>query len=353
VRALFDAGPYLGDEALEAGLVDGLAYRDELDQQIRERVGEGVERVTLRAYLARAGRPGRRGTTVALIQGDGPVTRGKSAYSLLDGSSTMGADTVAEAFRDAIEDKRVKAIVFRVNSPGGSYVASDTIWRETVRAHEAGKPVIVSMGNLAASGGYFVALDAQRIVAEPGTITASIGVLGGKLVTRGFWDKIGVTFDEVATSEHSTMWSSMHDFGPARSRFEASLDRIYEDFTRKVAAGRGLELDEVRRIARGRIWTGEDALELGLVDELGGMSTAYRAAREELGLEPDAPIRVKRFPARRSPFELLFDRGRTGRAATAALARALAELQPTVRLLQRFLPTDAGPLSMPELQTPQ
>ena len=234
-----------------------------------------------------------------------------------------------------------------MDSPGGSYVGSDAIWRETVRARESDKPLIVSMGNLAGSGGYFVAMDADSIVAQPGTITASIGVLGGKFLTRDFWERFGVTWDDVASSAHSRMWTGTHDYGPALERFDAALDRIYEDFTSRVAAGRGLPIERVHEIAKGRIWTGEDALEIGLVDELGGVDVALELVREALGLEPDDPLRIKRFPRPRSSWELLFGRG--DRAALAALTRSLAQVQPKVRMLKRLgIIGDSGPLSMPE-----
>jgi protease-4 len=333
VTRLFDEGPYLGPEALEAGLVDRLAYRDEVYERVRERAGDRAETLGLTAYLKRAGRPHRSGTVIALIHGYGAVVRGRSSYSPLDGSATMGADTVAAALRDAAKDRRVKAIVFRVDSPGGSYVASDTIRRESQKAREAGKPLIVSMGNVAGSGGYFVALNADKVVAQPGTITASIGVLGGKLLTRKFWDRLGITWDDVATGSHARMWTGTYEYGETWPRFQAFLDRVYEDFTEKVAEGRKLPLEEVLEVARGRIWTGEMAKDLGLVDELGGLDVAFDLAREAAGLAPDAPIRIKRFPPRRSPLEMLLARAEGETAETAVLRDALRAAQPTLRAL--------------------
>jgi len=348
VVELFDEGPFSGKEALDAGLVDVLAYRDEMLDELEEVAGDRAEFVGAAHYLATAGRPNRRGTTIALIEGSGAVVRGASRYSPLDGSVQMGADTIAAAIRDAAEDRRVKAIVFRVDSPGGSYVASDTIWRETVRAREADKPVIVSMGNVAGSGGYFVAMDADRIVAQPGTITASIGVLGGKMLTRDFWEKLGITWDDVASSANSRIWTGTYDYGPSRERFDSALDRIYDDFTGRVSAGRDLPLEEVHKIARGRIWTGEDALELGLVDELGGLDVALDLARDAIGLDSGAPVRIKRFPRRRSAWELFFSK-RSERAALQALARSLKALQPQMRMLKRLgILDDSGPLRMPD-----
>jgi protease IV len=247
--------------------------------------------------LSRAGRPHDHGKTIALVFGVGTVTRGKSDYDPVQGSQNMGSDTVAGAIRAAAEDKDVKAILFRVDSPGGSYVASDAIWREVVRARQAGKPVIVSMGNLAGSGGYFVAMAADKIVAEPGTITASIGVLGGKMLTSGLWDKVGLSWDEVHQGENATMFTGTQDYTPAEwARFEAWLDRVYVDFTNKVADGRKLSKEKVLEIAKGRIWSGQDAKNLGLVDELGGYDTALKLAKRAAGVPADEEVRVVVYP---------------------------------------------------------
>ncbi|HEX8821537.1 MAG TPA: S49 family peptidase, partial [Archangium sp.] len=192
VKAAIDAAPLLGKQAVDAKLVDGLLYRDEVYAKVKQEAGEGARLLFLDKYLERAGRPNTKGPTVALIYGAGGISRGQSQTNPMSGEVTMGSETVAAAFRKAVEDSRVKAIVFRVDSPGGSYVASDTVRREVQRAREKGKPVIVSMGTYAASGGYFVAMDADKIVAQPGTLTGSIGVYGGKMVTAEFWEKLGV-----------------------------------------------------------------------------------------------------------------------------------------------------------------
>lgn len=309
VRGVFDKGPHLGAEALALGLVDRLAYRDEVYEAAESEWGGDVEYRDLVDY-ARFSAPRLGGAeTIALIYGVGPINRGSGGYDLLSGSVQMGADTVAQAFRDAVEDDDVRAILFRVNSPGGSYVASDTIWRETVRAREAGKPVVASFGDVAGSGGYFVAMNADHIVAQPGTITGSIGVYGGKLVSRDFWNKLGMTFDAVSTSDNSAMWSGVEGFDERGwRRMQDSLDRIYDDFVSKVARGRGLSIEQVETVARGRIWTGERAVENGLVDELGGFPVAYAALRRLLDLPEDTPLAVRIFPRPRSAWELFFER---------------------------------------------
>jgi protease-4 len=361
VRALIDRGPFLGAEALKAQFVDALAYRDEVYAQVKAQAGEQAKLLFLSKYLARAGRPDTTGDTIALIYGVGAVRLGTSDYDPLMDGSTMGADTVTAAFRAASEDPEVKAILFRIDSPG-SYVASDAIWRETIRAREAGKPVIVSMGNLAGSGGYFVAMAANKIVAQPGTITGSIGVLGGKILTTGLWDKLGLAWDEVHTSANATLWSSTHDYTPAQwAHLQEWLDRVYNDFTTKVAAGRQLPKERVLEIAKGRIWTGEDAKERGLVDELGGFPVALRLTREAIGRVPDAPIHLKLFPERVSPWEALLERlfGDQDESSEPAEAEATALLARTIRLvrpvlhLARTLGLTARPdmLTMPEVRT--
>lgn len=308
VRKLADEGPYYGQEAVDNGLVDGLAYRDEVYDHIEERVSGSVEYLYLDRYLERTDSSFGQGPTIALIYGQGTVLRGKSHYAAMSGEFVMGSDTVSRAFRDAVDDSQVQAIVFRVNSPGGSYPASDAILREAMRAREAGIPVIVTMGNYAASGGYFVSLDADRIVAQPGTLTGSIGVLGGKLVTRAMWKKVGMTFDAVQTSRNANMWSSLDDYSDEGwARFQGWLDRVYEDFTSKVAVGRDLPLERVLEMAKGRVWTGEDALELGLVDELGGFTRALELAREAADIDADSSIRLQLFPRERSTLERLLD----------------------------------------------
>ncbi len=354
VRALFDKGPYLGKEALDARLVDGLAYRDEVYEKAKAKAGAGAKLLFLGEYLKRAGRPHEKGKTVALIHGIGQVSRGKDDYDPLPGSFTMGSDTVAAAFRDAVEDKDVKAILFRVDSPGGSYVASDTIWRETVRAKKAGKPVIVSMGNVAASGGYFVAMDADKIVAEPATITGSIGVLAGKMLTSGFWDKLGLGWDEVHTSANATIWSGLKDYSPAEwARFQAMLDRIYADFTTKVAEGRKLPKEKVLEIAKGRVWTGEDAKALGLVDELGGMTTALKLAKKAAGIPETEDVKLVTFPKARSPLERILAPSRENsepRAAATAVLRAIEAARPAARQLQALgLWGESGVLMTPPI----
>ena len=358
-QAMVDAGPYLGKEAVDAKLVDGIAYRDEVYGQARSKAGARAQFLYLGKYLDRAGHPHDRGKAIALVFGVGGVTRGKSDYDPVQGSQNMGSDTVAGAIRAATADKDVKAILFRVDSPGGSYVASDTIWREVVNARKAGKPVIVSMGDLAGSGGYFVAMAADKIVAQPGTITASIGVLGGKILTSGLWEKVGLSWDEVHQGNNATMFTGTHDYTPAEwARFEAWLDRVYVDFTGKVADGRKLPKEKVLEIAKGRIWSGQDAKNLGLVDELGGYDTALNLARKAAGIAEGEDVRIVVYPRPKTFFQSLLQRqgaDNSDKEATGqALARILEIIQPMARQLDAAGVTrkdQENVLRMPEMDS--
>ncbi|MFP2933233.1 signal peptide peptidase SppA [Pyxidicoccus sp. 3LG] len=333
VRALIDRAPLLGQEAVDAKLVDGLRYRDEIYGTLKKEAGDGAELLYVKKYLERAGRPNVTGDTIALVYGVGGVLRGKSQSNPLSGEQTMGGDSVAAALRKATEDSRVKAILFRVDSPGGSYVASDTVRREVQRAREAGKPVIVTMGTFAASGGYFVSMDADKIVAQPGTLTGSIGVYAGKFVTAAFWEKLGVNFETVSAGRNADMYGTDADFTPEQeARAEAALDRIYADFTQRAASGRKLPVEKLRELARGRVWTGEDALANGLVDALGGYAKALALAKEAAKLPADARVNVEEYPRKKGTSAVLSELlGQTGDnseddAANVSLASPWAPL---------------------------
>jgi protease-4 len=335
VRAAIDEAPLLAQAALEAKLVDGLLYRDEVYAKVKEEAGPRAELLYVQRYLERAGRPHVRGPTVALVYGAGGIVRGRSQTNPMSGETSMGSETVAAALRRAAEDERVKAIIFRVDSPGGSYVASDSVRREVQRAREKGKPVIVSMATYAASGGYFVAVDADKIVAQPGTLTGSIGVYGGKMVTADLWEKLGVNWEPLGKGKNATMYSSDLDWTPEQlAKNEAFLDRVYEDFTEKVAAGRELPLEQVQEVARGRVWTGEDAKERGLVDELGGFPVALRLAREAAQLPEQ--VRVELFPRQKGAAEVLAEMLGEENGDSSEDAGAGAELlAPWVPLLEQ------------------
>jgi protease-4 len=316
--ALADRAPLLRDEAVESGLVDRIGFRDEALARIAELVGvdnvsnEEDEDAVPRLYLSRyagAARsrlapplpsiPGRRSKpTIAVVTLEGAIVNGRGGRQFLPfGSSNAGADTIAAALREVAADDAVSAIVLRVDSPGGSLTASETIWREVKRARQRGKPVVASMGAMAASGGYYVSMDADAIVANPGTITGSIGVMSGKLVVRDLKDRLGVGSETVRTNANADVWSADELFTPEQQADrEAEADRFYADFVERVAAGRKVSAEAVDAVARGRIWTGADALERGLVDELGGFRTAVRRAKVLAGLDEDADIRLVSYP---------------------------------------------------------
>ncbi len=302
---LMRRAPLTADEALDEALVDGLLYRDEVRARVRKSLGSDVRFLTLSRYRSRLEAGEGDPTTVALIYGLGNIHGGRSRHRGFAGAQSMGSDSLARALRAAARDNQVRAIIFRIDSPGGSYVASDVIRRGVHRARRRGKPVIVSMGDVAGSGGYFIAASADRIVAQPATITGSIGVAAGKMVTRGLWNKLGVTWEEIPGNANATFWSPLQDYGPEqRKRLDHLLDVVYEDFVSKVAQGRGLSPEEVRVVAKGRVWSGVDAREHGLVDELGGYAATLRAAREAASLAPDAAIRLRLFPRRKSTLRL-------------------------------------------------
>lgn len=353
VRALVDRAPLFAAEALEARLVDRLGYRDEVYAAVREQAGAGD---AVLQYVGRYGRSkltelSRRVTqpqhdAVALVDVTGPIHLGRSGRQPLSGGSA-GSNTVCAALRAATEARDVKAIVLRVTSPGGSYVASDAIWHQVALARQAGKPVVASMGDVAASGGYFVAMGADVIVAEPGTITGSIGVVAGKQVVDRLIDRLGIGHEGVAGAEHALMFSPLQEFTDDEwQRLNAWLDRIYDDFTAKVAEGRRLPADHVREVARGRVWTGADAKERGLVDELGGLGTATALAADRAGLPPSTEPEVRVYP--RVPLVARVRRAQSSENPAAASAQVRFEAWGTFSDLatQLGLPGH-GPLMLP------
>lgn len=348
VSGLIDRAPLLADEALEAGLVDELAYRDQVYSQVRERAGAEArlqfltryERAHARREMARKLKP-RAEQSVALVYGVGPIRMGRSGRSPMQGASA-GSDSVSAALRAAVADEKVKAIVFRVDSPGGSYVASDTIWREVVRAREAGKPVVASMGNVAGSGGYFVSMAADSIVAEPGTITGSIGVLGGKPVLSEALSRLGVSHDAVAEGDHSRMFSTIRSFSEGEwERLNAWLDHVYDDFTAKAAEGRKLSRERVHELARGRVWTGADAQGNGLVDELGGLDRAVELARHRAGIPERARADLVIYP-KMNPLERLRQQPESSEDPVAAAAELRLEAWGSLSELAAHLGLPAG-----------
>ncbi|MFI7609726.1 signal peptide peptidase SppA [Nonomuraea terrae] len=347
VRELIDRGPFSSAEAHEAGLVDQLAYRDEVYEEVKRAAGPEahllyVARYAKAAAVRKLSHP--MADSIALVHGTGVIRTGRSGRSPLGGSGAMGSDTISAALRAARRDDHVKAVVFRVDSPGGSYVASDTVWREVTLTRKV-KPVIVSMGDVAASGGYFVSMGADVIVAQPGTLTGSIGVYGGKPVLSEMLEKIGINSEMVSEGANAGMFSPSRGFSPEQwARVNAWLDRIYDDFVGKVAQSRDLTRERAHELARGRVWTGADAHAGGLVDELGGLEDALALARKRVRLSEDAPVRV--YP-RMNPLERL--RGPdSSEDKSAALARLrLDAWGPFARLSAELGLPAVGPLILP------
>jgi protease-4 len=316
VDALANRAPLLRDDAVSGRLVDRIGFRDEAYSRIAELVGApadaDIEDEPARLFLSRYARasaprtgvptpkvPGRKAKpTIAVVTVAGPIVSGRGGPRALPFvANSAGGDTIAAGLRAAAADDDVAAVVLRVDSPGGSVTGSETIWREVGRVRKGGKPVVASMGAVAASGGYYVAMGADAIVANPGTITGSIGVVTGKLVARDLKQRLGVGSDAVRTNANADAWSVDERFTPEQhARVEAEADLFYDDFVNRVADGRKLSVEEVDAVARGRVWTGADALEHGLVDELGGLRAAITRAKVLAGLDPDDDVRIVGYP---------------------------------------------------------
>ncbi|MCX2712113.1 signal peptide peptidase SppA [Mycolicibacterium sp. J2] len=341
VDALADKAPLLRDDAVSGGLVDRIGFRDEAYARVAElggaaAVADGPD-APPRLFLSRYARataakpmpgvPGRKPkSTIAVVTLHGPIVSGRGGPQVLPiGNSSAGGDTIAAALREAVADDAVSAIVLRVDSPGGSVTGSETIWREVVRARAAGKPVVASMGAVAASGGYYVSMAADAIVANAGTITGSIGVVTGKLVARELKDRLGVGTDSVRTNANADAWSVNAPFtAEQHAHVEAEADLFYTDFVQRVADGRGLDVEAVDAVARGRVWTGADALDRGLVDELGGLRTAVTRAKVLAGLAPDAAVRLVGYPGS-SMLDMLRPKA-SSQPAAASLPQAVGAL---------------------------
>ena len=315
---LADRAPLLRDDALSAALIDRVGFRDEAYRRIGELTDPDADSdpdgddAPPRLFLSRYAQtrhaqtrkhgpslPGRKAKpAVAVITVAGPIVGGRGGPGLSPfGRSSAGGDTIAAALREAGADDDVKAVVLRVDSPGGSVSASETIWREVCRVRAAGKPVVASMGSVAASGGYYVAMAAEVIVANPATITGSIGVITGKLVARELKDRLGVGSESLRTNVNADAWSVNSPFTAEQyDMVEAEANLFYDDFVRRVAEARKMSVEDVGIVARGRVWTGADAIERGLVDELGGLRTAVRRAKVLAGLDIDATIHLVDYP---------------------------------------------------------
>jgi len=300
VEAAIDRGPSTPDEFAAAGLADGPKFLDDLR---RELTGADGKLISAEDY-DHAGRVTGAKHKIAVVYGVGAITTGESSGGVLD-ERAMGSDTITDAFRLAAEDKEARAIVFRIDSPGGSALASDLIWRATQDAR-AVKPVVVSMSDVAASGGYYSATGANRIIAEPATLTGSIGVVMVKPNVAGFLARLGVNTTTLARGKLARMLSLTSSLTEAeRARLVSSINYIYDTFLKRVADGRHLSRDQVDEIGRGRVWTGQQAQSVGLVDELGGFTTAINAAKSLVGIPESEPVELVFYPKHRPILERL------------------------------------------------
>lgn len=301
------SGPHSAESAREAGLVDQLGHPATAREAALERAGENARIQDIETYARNQVAPASaRGPVIAMVSGQGSIVTGNGETGL-GGGAAIGGDAMADAIDNAAASDEVRAIIVRVDSGGGSAIASDQIWDAVVRAREAGKPVIVSMASLAASGGYYLAAPADLIIANATTLTGSIGVVFGKVVIDGALEQVGVNIEPVSVGgEFATAYSAQTPFTEAqRAAVEAMSSEIYDDFTERVAEGRDLPITRVREIARGRVWTGAQALELGLVDRIGGLHEAVEAARELAGISADETVRLRAYPRQPTPMEAL------------------------------------------------
>jgi protease-4 len=305
VKSLIDHGPFLPEDALRAGLIDDLAYEDELDDKIK--LAPGTPRfVDLNDYrqVAATSLGLGRGPRIAVIYAVGIIASGKSNYDSPQ-SGVVGSDTIVEYLRKARADSSIKAIVMRIDSPGGSAIASDVIWRE-VMLTKTQKPVIASMSDVAASGGYYIAMPAHAIVAEPSTLTGSIGVVLTKFVIDGTLKKLGMNLEGVSQGKYAGMYSPVRPFTPEeRARVTENMQATYDTFVEKAAQGRNTTPEKIDDVAQGRVWTGRQAKDIGLIDELGGLERALALAKQRAKIPQDSEVELVVYPPKKSFYDVI------------------------------------------------
>lgn len=325
IRNLIDQAPLQAQDAVDAHLVDRIEDWDGFAKRLTSERSPGASVVSFESYLKHA-KNRQRGPKIAVVTAVGAIMRGESRRNLnpLFGGDVMGSETIARAFRAVRRNSGIKAVVFRVDSPGGSAVASETI-RQEVERTAAELPVVVSMAQYAASGGYWISCPAQRIVADPATLTASIGVFAGHLNMKKFYnDKLGMTFGEVSFGRNANIYGSLDDWsGPQKAEIDAMLDRIYEGFRRRVSDGRGISVEEVDAVGYGRVFTGQQAIDKRLVDVVGGFDVAIEEARRLAGLEPGAAVRLVDYPTPVAWWQKLLRRPREEDIAIRQLSDAI------------------------------
>jgi protease-4 len=307
VRTILDDGPFLPEDALHAGLVDDVAYEDQVDDKLRS--GEQRRQIDGDEYgrVSASSLGLNKGPRVAVIYAAGTITGGKSGYDPVNGP-VAGSETLVEYIRQARHDSAVRAIVLRIDSPGGSATASDAIWRELMIAknERADRPLVASMSDLAASGGYYIAMPAQVIVAQPSTLTGSIGIFGGKFVTGGVYEKLGAHIDSTSIGRHAEINSPARRYDPEElKKLQEQLQAFYDQFVEKVADSRHSTPEKIDALAQGRVWTGRQAKENRLVDELGGLDRAIAIAKQRAKIAVESDVEIVVYPPRKSFYELL------------------------------------------------
>jgi protease-4 len=307
VRALIDEGPFLARDAHRVGLVDALAYEDQLDDHGAVSKSGTVEGESY--GRSRRSLPVRGAARIAVIYVSGIINSGESGFDPLNGD-VAGSTRLVKAIRSARADDSVRAIVVRIDSPGGSSIASDVIWRElTITKNEKpSRPLVASMSDLAASGGYYVAVAAPHIVAQPATLTGSIGIYGGKFITGGTFDKLGANIESVIIGRNAGIASPDRPFTDSeRQKLRLHMRDFYDGFLQKVASSRKMTVEQVDKLGQGRVWTGAQAQQNGLVDTLGGLDRAIALAKERAGISADTDVEIVSYPARRSLAEMLVE----------------------------------------------
>jgi protease IV len=334
---LVEDGPLLTSDAVQDHIVDRLAYWD----QVQGYFSHGRRKwnpIPLARYHAYIDSPD--GPTIAVVHATGLIVSGDSQTSPT-GGFIMGGDTVASDLRAARENRRTKAIVLRIDSGGGSVSGSEVIRREVELANSV-KPVVVSMSDVAASGGYWIAAPARKIVADPDTITGSIGVLMGKFNLSGLYALLGMSTDYVATSDNATIFSDQQNFTPAQQAIvQKSLNETYAEFTQGVAQGRHMTVSAVDKIAKGRVWSGAQAKQLGLVDDLGGLDRAIEVAKQLAHIPAGESVHIERFPHEKTFWELLLERERSlNDSASASIQATLQRILNSAGTVQVRVPYD-------------
>ena len=324
LRAVIDNGPFMPQQALDSGLVDALQYEDEFRAAFQRDLSlEEWNTVEFESYgLVPLESLDLAGThKIAVVYGVGVIMGGEGRDNPVFGSNVIWADNFSRLLREVKDDENVEAVIVRIDSPGGNAFASDQIWREMNRLGKK-KPLVVSMSDVAASGGYYISMAYSPVLAYPGTTTGSIGVYYGKFNLRGLYDKLGVKKEIIMRGRNAASFSDYKGFSvEERAKIRESVEAVYETFVRKVAASRGREWEEIDAIARGRVWMGSQAHENGLVDELGGFERAVAIAREAAGLDPEAGVTLAPYPRPKEFLEMLLE-GRWWAAESPSVAYA-------------------------------